>query len=89
MSASTKTRKIMDVSHCKGCEDDFYNGKNPLGVTMCWSRVDAQFGQYRLIPIDLVPPFLDVQIQTLPTCYKAKRMVKVAPSALRPDGYWK
>ena len=26
----------MDPKHCRGCRDDFYNGKNPLGVKSCW-----------------------------------------------------
>jgi hypothetical protein len=27
---------------CRGCVDDFYNGRNPLGVKRCWSFRDAQ-----------------------------------------------
>ena len=23
--------------HCTGCEDNFYNGNNDLGVNECWS----------------------------------------------------
>lgn len=31
-----------DRRHCKGCEDDFYNGNNPLGVKQCWSLKTAR-----------------------------------------------
>jgi hypothetical protein len=27
---------MMDMQHCVGCEDDFYNDKNPMGVKRCW-----------------------------------------------------
>lgn len=26
---------------CRGCRDDFYNGKNPLNVKRCWSFAGA------------------------------------------------
>lgn len=26
-----------DKSMCRGCEDNFYNGNNPLGVKECWA----------------------------------------------------
>ncbi len=29
-------------SMCSGCRDDFYNGKNQLGVQECWSFKDAK-----------------------------------------------
>jgi hypothetical protein len=31
------------AEHCQGCRDDFYNGKNQLGIRKCWSRDDAFF----------------------------------------------
>lgn len=27
---------------CHGCNDDFYNGKNSLGVTECWMFKESQ-----------------------------------------------
>lgn len=80
---------MMDVKHCKGCEQDFYNGNNPYGVKECWSRQDAKMGQFRLIPIDLPPPYLGVKIEQLPTCYQRKRYAKVKPDALDARGYWR
>ena len=27
---------------CVGCDNDFYNGKNPLGVKRCWMLENAK-----------------------------------------------
>lgn len=27
---------------CRGCEDDFYNNRNPHGVKQCWSLESAE-----------------------------------------------
>jgi hypothetical protein len=35
---SVKPEKRM----CQGCRDDFYNGKNPYGVTECWGFKTAR-----------------------------------------------
>lgn len=38
-----------DKSKCVGCEQDFYNGKNPMGVQECWSLKTAKMvTRYRL-----------------------------------------
>lgn len=34
--------KLLEVKHCRGCEQDFYNGNNPMGVQSCWHRKDAK-----------------------------------------------
>lgn len=28
---------MIAIDKCHGCRNDFYNGKNPLGVKRCWS----------------------------------------------------
>lgn len=34
---------------CRGCEDDFYNDRNPLGVKRCWHVDTAQIvTKYRI-----------------------------------------
>lgn len=33
---------MADKQNCLGCEDNFYNGNNPLGVASCWSLKDAK-----------------------------------------------
>lgn len=80
---------LLNVRYCCGCENDFYNGKNDLGVQQCWSRDGAIFGTYRLVPIDLPPPYKSLKLQKLPTCYRRKRHVKVKPEALDTRGFWK
>jgi len=30
--------------YCPGCRQDFYNGKNDLGVKNCWHLVDSEVG---------------------------------------------
>lgn len=32
---------MMDIQHCAGCEDDFYNDHNPYGVKRCWMLDEA------------------------------------------------
>lgn len=32
----------MDKSKCIGCESNFYNGNNPLGIKECWCFKDAK-----------------------------------------------
>lgn len=30
------------MKHCRGCRDDFYNDKNPMGVKECWALKTAK-----------------------------------------------
>lgn len=80
---------MLDESHCAGCRDDFYNGHNPYGVTECWLRENAVLGEFKLIPIDLAPPYLKIKTQSVPTCYQRPRYVKAKPESLDAQGYWK
>jgi len=32
----------MNNLHCVGCQEDFYNGKNDLGIEECWQLKDAK-----------------------------------------------
>ena len=42
----TKQQKL---GFCAGCSDDFYNGKNSLGVSECWALESAKVcTRYRL-----------------------------------------
>jgi hypothetical protein len=80
---------MIDATHCDGCRDDFYNGKNTIGVKVCWMRKDAKLASRLLIHIDQMPPYLNVKTKTVPTCYRKPRFVTVKPEAIGPDGYWK
>ena len=33
---------MKDTKACVGCRDDFYNGKNDIGVKQCWLVPDAR-----------------------------------------------
>ena len=33
---------MSDTKYCVGCTDDFYNGKNPMGVKECWLLKNAK-----------------------------------------------
>ena len=35
----TKDEKL---KQCVGCEDNFYNGHNPMGIQECWCLPDAR-----------------------------------------------
>lgn len=78
----------MDVRHCAGCHNDFYNGHNNLGVKECWSLKDAQLVPRLLIHVDRPPPYRE-KPQLRPVCYKAERHVTVNPDSLTKDGYWR
>ena len=81
--------KKLDVKHCAGCINDFYNGQNPYGIEECWSRATAKREKYRLISISLPPPDSHIPQRLFPTCYSAKGFVKVTAEALDSRGYWK
>lgn len=74
---------------CDGCRDDFYNGKNDLGVKECWRFKSATFGEYRLIHINQPPPYLRIKVEKLPKCFHRPQFVKVAPEALDEKGFWR
>jgi hypothetical protein len=79
----------MDKQFCAGCRNDFYNGKNDLGVTECWQLDGAKREPRLLIPVDLAPPYTHIKPELLPTCYKRSRYVTVKPESLTTDGYWR
>lgn len=80
---------MLDVKHCGGCQDDFYNGKNPYGVKECWMRKDAKLVSRKLIPIDLAPPYSHIRVQQVPNCYRKQRYATVTPESLDSKGYWR
>jgi hypothetical protein len=73
-------------SDCEGCRNDFYNGKNDLGVGECWSFKDAeivtlyQIGTW--VPQDRASNFTKVK---RPSCYHQTGSVfmKELPKHLR------
>lgn len=75
-------------SDCAGCENNFYNGNNSLGVQECWSFKSATMVKARDVPISMRPPYTFPET-TRPSCYKAKGYVRVKKEALTSEGYWK
>lgn len=68
----------MTKKDCIGCENDFYNDKNPLGVKECWSFKDAKLIMRKAVPIDRVPPWNQKAIR-IPSCYHVRGYVYVKP----------
>jgi hypothetical protein len=73
MAKLTKKEKLQ---RCAGCEDDFYNGNNNLGVKECWRLKDAKLIKRKQVHIDQVPPWNQEPIETL-DCYRVKKCVFV------------
>ena len=71
--AMTKKEKL---KHCAGCDDDFYNGNNPLGVSECWSLNDAKLVWKREIHISQCPPFTQKPRRFF-NCYRRPQYVYV------------
>jgi len=70
MREGSKTRK----EDCAGCEDDFYNGNNNLGVNECWCFESALLTFKQKIPIDERPPHKQKPI-LVPNCYRKRGFV--------------
>lgn len=76
----------MKKENCAGCSEDFYNGKNDLGVQECWSFKSAEVVTLYQIgyntPMDRKENFRKVK---RPNCYRQRGSVfmKELPSHLR------
>lgn len=75
MSVS-KLKKSEKLKYCAGCRDDFYNGKNPYGISECWSLADAKVVWKKEVPIDQRPPWKQKAKKVL-NCYRRPRYVYV------------
>ena len=64
--------------YCHGCHNDFYNGHNELGITMCWSLKDSKVVWKKKVHIDQVPPWNQKPMRVL-SCYRQPRYVFVGP----------
>lgn len=68
----------MTKAHCEGCENNFYNGNNPLGVKECWSYPSAKLMRRKEVHVDQIPPWTQ-EAKVLPSCYTRRRFVYVKP----------
>lgn len=73
MAKLTKQEKR---KHCVGCEDNFYNGNNPYGVTECWKLASMKLILRKRVPIWQVPPW-NQPAEKKPSCYRCKGYVWV------------
>jgi len=66
------------LKKCAGCEQDFYNGKNPYEVKECWGLKSAKLVSRKMISINQRPPWKQKPIKVL-SCYQQKGYVFWAP----------
>jgi len=71
----TKEEKL---KKCVGCEQDFYNDKNTLGVKECWKLGKAKLVSRKKISISQIPPWKQKPIKIL-SCYQQRGYVFWAP----------
>jgi len=55
---------------CHGCEDDFYNGNNDLGVKECWNFKSAFMKRTRKIPVSMRPPWTSIPLVPRLSCFR-------------------
>lgn len=73
MEASELTEE-QKLKHCAGCEDNFYNGNNDIGVKRCWGLDSAKLILRKKVSVDQPPPW-EHEPKPFLSCYKQKRFV--------------
>jgi len=71
-------KKVEKLRMCEGCREDFYNGKNDIGVSECWMLKDAKPVMKRRVHITERPPWKRDPELVL-TCYNQNGFVFVRP----------
>lgn len=66
------------LKRCKGCRQDFYNGKNSLGVKQCWRLADAKLVRKKEIHVDQHPPW-NQKAEWFFDCYRREGHIYVDP----------
>lgn len=64
------------LQYCMGCEDDFYNEHNDLGVKECWNLRRVKLIFRKEVHINDVPPWNHTP-RLRPHCYHKKQYVYV------------
>ncbi len=70
------TKEKDKKKYCEGCNDDFYNNKNPLGVEECWHLESAKLVLKRKVGLNEVPPWNSKPIKVL-DCFRQKGFIFV------------
>ena len=74
--------KCQKLKRCRGCRDDFYNGKNPLGVEECWCLKNAKIVWRKRVHIDQRPPWNQKSIRVF-DCRTEDRYIFVDPKVVK------
>jgi len=59
---------------CIGCEDNFYNDRNPYGIKECWNFGNAKIIKRKKVGINDVPPWT-WKPGKFPSCYRQEGYV--------------
>ena len=66
----------MTKHRCSGCEQDFYNGNNPLEIKECWGFHSAKMSKRKMVGMNDVPPW-NWKASWYPSCYQRKGYIFV------------
>ncbi len=69
-------KKSEKLKYCSGCNDNFYNGNNALGVKVCRSLSSAKLLLKKEVPRDQRPPWNQKPIKVL-NCFRQTGYVYV------------
>ncbi len=81
----------MDIKHCLGCRNVYYNGNNPLNISKCWSLKSAKLVSRIAIGHWENPPYLNKKQIKVPNCWHGEgsnRTHYVDPKQINSEGYW-
>jgi hypothetical protein len=66
------------ITNCAGCEDDFYNDHNPMGVKKCWSVDTAKMVMKKEVSSSQRPPWTQSP-RLVPSCFHRNGCIYVDP----------
>ena len=66
--------KAEKLKRCAGCQENFYNGNNPLGVNECWGLETAKSVERTMVGVWQNPPYVWNPQKTL-SCHRPKGSV--------------
>jgi hypothetical protein len=64
------------INHCIGCENNFYNGNNDLGIQVCWSLENMTLIKRKEVHINQRPPWTQ-KPRMIPSCFNKKQYVYI------------
>lgn len=81
----------MNKKYCAGCRNDFYNGRNAIGVKECWSFKTAKV-VWRICILNWEkPPYKNKKKVRVANCWHevtGNSRHYVDPSRINSKGYW-